>query len=314
VLTSPDDDLVKKMNENSMIPGVHLALGNFQKCVNLLKTQIKLSSVDAIKPLMKQVYMSNHAQVKIIPCLQNNSTVVRDSRGGKFYPSSCMKLPMIQSKLNKAFDLGITDEALDAFREIFSMCLFFIAIDKTEENQIKEVLNICAEYSYLIRMNKFRDQFKSDKIKTAEVSCLMTLCKLEQPMHYYFIYNKAKLACKNIKNFLTAIYFCKKILSLEKELEGAEEVDLDKIKKEFVSYQNVGTNAEQLSLNVSDSFPNARNHVDAKNFTLLGSKPAIKCPLCGSAYSQDAANSACENCKLCVLGQECLGMKFSSDF
>ena len=114
--------------------------------------------------------------------------------------------------------MGTTEEALIIFREIFSMALFFVAADKAEETTIKEILNICTEYTYLIRMNQLKEKVKSDKVKNAEVSCLMTLCKLEQPIHYYFIYNKAKVACKNIKNYMTAVYFLKKILSLEKEV------------------------------------------------------------------------------------------------
>jgi len=289
-------------------------LGNFQKCVNLLKTQIKLASIDALKPLMKQVYMSNHAQFKFIPCLQNNSSQVRNSKSGKMLPSSCINLGIISSKLNKAFDLGTSDEALEIFREVFAMALFFIAADKNEENSIRETLNICTEYCYLIRMNQLKEKVKSDKIKNAEITCLMTLCKLEQPIHYYFIYNKAKIACKNIKNYLTAVYFCKKILSLEKDLAGSEEVDFDKIKAEFVSYQNLGSNAQQLSFNINENLPNARNNIEALNFTLTKEKSTIKCPLCFSSYFNDFANKICENCKLCLLGQECLGIKFSSDY
>jgi len=44
----------------------------------------------------------------------------------------------------------------------------------------------------------------------------MTICKLEQPVHYFYMYRKAKVACVNIKNYITASYFCKKIISLEK--------------------------------------------------------------------------------------------------
>lgn len=150
----------------------------------------------------------------------------------------------------------------------------------------------------------------------------MTLCKLEQPIHYYFIYNKAKIACKNIKNYLTAVYFCKKILSLEKEviqrfiiqLAGSEEVDFDKIKSEFVNYQNQGTNANQLSFNITENLPNARNHIDATNFQLIKDRQIIKCPLCSSSYPNSSANTICENCNLSVLGQEYLGLKLTSDF
>jgi hypothetical protein len=100
VLTSPDEDYLKQLNENSLVPGVHLALGNFQKAVNLLKTQIKLASIDSIKPLMKNIFLANQAQFKFIPCLTNNSFHTRNSKTGKLLPSSSVTLTSITSKLN----------------------------------------------------------------------------------------------------------------------------------------------------------------------------------------------------------------------
>ena len=41
------------------------------------------------------------------------------------------------------------------------MSLFFIALDKKEETQIKETINICTEYCYLIRMNQLKEKIKS---------------------------------------------------------------------------------------------------------------------------------------------------------
>jgi len=209
------------------------------------------------------------------------------------------------------------------------MTLFFIAYDKNEENAIKEIINICTEYCYLIRMNQFKEKVKSvcnklkkDKIKNAEISCMMTICKLEQPIHYYFIYNKAKIACKNIKNYLTAVHFCKNILALEKDvnfylyyqLAGSEEVDFDKIKSEFVNYQNLGTNAHQLPFNITENIKFARSNIDAINFNLIREKNSIKCPMCSSSYLNNAVNSVCENCKLSILGHEYLGLKLTSEF
>lgn len=100
VLTTYDDDYLKKLNENSLIPGVHLSLGNFQKAINLLKSQIKLASVESLKSLMKHIYLANQAQFKFIPCLQNNSSFIRDSRSGKMLPSSCITVATINTKLN----------------------------------------------------------------------------------------------------------------------------------------------------------------------------------------------------------------------
>ena len=76
----------------------------------------------------------------------------------------------------------------------------------------------------------------------------------------------------------------------------------------------MGSNAQQLSFNITDNIPNARNSIDAITFSLIKEKQNIKCPMCSSSYYHDAANTVCENCKLSTLGQEYLGLKFSSDY
>ena len=95
-----DHDLVIEVNKNSLVPGIHIALGNFQKAINLLKTQIKLANIEAILPQMKNIYLSNHSQFKFIPCLQNNFSHIRNSRNGKMLPTSCVSITNILSKLN----------------------------------------------------------------------------------------------------------------------------------------------------------------------------------------------------------------------
>lgn len=100
VLTSPDEDYLKQVNENSLVPGIHLALGNFQKAINLLKSQIRLANFEQLKPIMRNVYLANKAQFKFIPCLQNNIFHIRDSRSGKMVPSGAVTLTAINAKLN----------------------------------------------------------------------------------------------------------------------------------------------------------------------------------------------------------------------
>jgi hypothetical protein len=104
------------------------------------------------------------------------------------------------------------------FKDIIKYCLFFVAAEKSEENRVKEIISICAEYIYLMRLNLLSEELKKDKVKFAEVTCLMTACKMESPIHYFLIYKKAKAACKSIKNFITALVLIKKMLVYEKEV------------------------------------------------------------------------------------------------
>jgi hypothetical protein len=44
------------------------------------------------------------------------------------------------------------------------MALFFIAANQQEETTIREIINTCTEYSYLIRMNQLKEKVKSVSI------------------------------------------------------------------------------------------------------------------------------------------------------
>jgi len=100
---------------------------------------------------------------------------------------------------------------------------------------------------------------------------------------------------------------------LEKDLKNCEEVDISKVKEENVKCQNLGTNAQQLSFNITESFQNARNNIDANKFILIKDKKTIRCPLCSSSYLLESSGSKCDNCNLCSLGEEFIGLKFLNE-
>lgn len=109
-------------------------------------------------------------------------------------------------------------EALKQFRNIIKYCIFFIAPDKQSEDTVKEIINICTEYIYLMRLYLISEENKADKVKYSEYVCMMSICNLKCVIHNFLIYKKAKIACKNIKNFITALAFIKKLLTIEKEV------------------------------------------------------------------------------------------------
>ena len=110
------------------------------------------------------------------------------------------------------------NEALKQFRNIIKYCIFFIASDKQTEETVKGIIYVCSEYIYLMRLYLISEENKNDKVKYAEFVCLMTICDLKCIIHNFLIYKKAKIACKNIKNFITALALITKLLALEKDV------------------------------------------------------------------------------------------------
>ena len=70
-----------------------------------------------------------------------------------------------------------------------------------------------------MRLYLISEEVKNDKVKYAEYVCMMTICNLKCTIHNFLIYKKARIACKNIKNFITALSFIKKLLPLEKDVK-----------------------------------------------------------------------------------------------
>ena len=107
------------------------------------------------------------------------------------------------------------DEALENFSKIIKYAVFFTASSKSDDIRLKEIVHICTEYILLIKLNYLSEESKADKVKCCEIRLKMSLCKLEKPIHSYLVLKKTKIACKNIKNYLTAIVFLKKLISIE---------------------------------------------------------------------------------------------------
>jgi hypothetical protein len=222
-LTIGEDDNIYRKFINSSLPGVQVALGNFRMTLNYLKSQLGINSnYETLKGVMKDLYMSSYSQIQFIPSVPVSELLIRQTKENGVLPQNGLNLRSINQKLNIAYDF-ITEnnmpDAMKVFKDILKYSIFFIAADKTEETRIKEIISICSEYIYLTRLNMKADELKSDKVKYAEICCIMTTCKLEVPIHKFLIYKKAKAACKVIKNFITALVFIKKMLMFEKEVK-----------------------------------------------------------------------------------------------
>jgi hypothetical protein len=221
-LTIPDEDNIFQNFSNSSLPGMQVALGNFKMVFNYLKSQLGITTnLDSLKNIIKNVYMSSYSQLTFIPCVPVSEFNLRQNRNGSIIPQNGVSIKSLQEMLEVAYGQVSENNMPDAqntFRNIIKYSIFFIAFDKEEETKVKEIISICCEYIYLTRLCIYGDEIKSDKVRYAEVCCISTFCKLESSVHKFLIFKKAKVACKNIKNFISALVYIKKMLAFEKEV------------------------------------------------------------------------------------------------
>ena len=105
---------------------------------------------------MKEIYLSNYAQLKFLPFLNSSEINLRKFNNEKLFYNSLNSLNFLNQKLKSGYELtteGEIEEALKVFREILKFCLFFVSQNEKEDSEIKNIVSICTEYIYLMRLS-----------------------------------------------------------------------------------------------------------------------------------------------------------------
>lgn len=103
-LTIPNEDIITTKFSNSSLPGVQLALGNLKPAISYLKSQLGISkNYEQLKPIMKDIFMMNYAQIKFLPVVPPNEFILRQTINGVVYPQNGISLDFLQDMLNVSF-------------------------------------------------------------------------------------------------------------------------------------------------------------------------------------------------------------------
>ena len=316
-LTQKDEDLVLRQNK-SLVPGIQVALGNFKLALNYLRSQLGIiENYESLRPIIKDIYLSSYSQFKIMPYLPPIEFNLRHQNSkslGKLLPQNGVTMLKLKNMLNNGYACISNfemQEAMKIFRDVLKYAIFFVATNEDEEKELKNIISICAEYIYLTKISLLADEVKDkDKIKYCELFCLMSICKLESDEHKFLIYRRAKYCCKNIKNFITALYFIKKMSPLESTLGNSFKKEFIKIKEEIDLFQKIGTNKQQINFDTNENLPCIKEFYSANELKRIGlNEKIITCPLCNSAELISHKGKVCGTCNLATLGEEVIGFK-----
>ena len=316
-LSQKDEDLVSRQNK-SMLAGIQVALGNFKLALNYLRSQIGIrENYESLRPIIKDIYLSSYSQFKIMPYLPPIEFKLRQQNSktlGKLIPQNGVTMLRLKNMLNDGYNCVSNfemQEAMKIFRDVLKYVIFFVATNEEEEKEIKNIISICTEYIYLTKISLLADEMKEkDKIKYCELICMMSLCKLESDEHKFLIYKKAKYCCKNIKNFITALFFIKKMAPFEATLGSAFKKEFNKIKEEIDLFQKIGTNKQQINFDTNENLPCIKEFYSATELKRIGiNEKIITCPLCNSVELTSYKGKVCDTCNLSTLGEEVIGFK-----
>jgi len=100
-ITSPQADYLSNLYSHSNSIGIQAALGNIGKVFSFLKAQLGVTkNLEQFKPIIKDIYMSNYAQIKLVPCVAPNDYIVRQTLNGKMYPLNGLNMNSLNNRLN----------------------------------------------------------------------------------------------------------------------------------------------------------------------------------------------------------------------
>lgn len=100
-ITAPQADYLSSLFNHSSNIGIQAALGNVAKVFSFLKAQLGVTkNLEQFKPIIKDLFMSNYAQIKLVPCIMPNDYIVRQTLNGKMYPLNGLNMNSLNNRLN----------------------------------------------------------------------------------------------------------------------------------------------------------------------------------------------------------------------
>lgn len=324
-LTVKEEEAYKALFKNSDIIGLQASIGNFSSVKSMLQTQLGIMNINPVKNILKEIYLSSYSQLRLIPggnsldITLKNINIKKDSiEGLKLPPNTSVTIKRLNNMLDNAFEF-IDNKEMDAARESFTKILqysiFVIPNNSEERNEIISIVNICTEYLYMIKLNTLADEKRADKFAYSQICLLITLCKLSKPIHLYFMLKRAKIATKNVKNYITSVGVIYRLLALENSLKDFEDLGFDKLLSEYNTLKERG-NEKDYPFNIKElENKNAREVIDASSLELIDLKDkSLCCPLCNAKYSDHMNGKICCICGLTTLGREVTGIKLKDEF
>jgi coatomer protein complex subunit alpha (xenin) len=180
----------------------HFAAGSVETAMQLLNRQIAASNLSLIKPNAVTVFLGSQAylpgifhtpstKVHLFKVDKNHEKEGKDHKHGQQAAAAQHTLPILPYNVNYLLDLlkesyrAFTSAQMEQCQSLLSNIMAIIPLvsvaNKSEKDDLKEILTIAREYMISIRIKSSLD--KSEDIKRSlELAALFTHCNL-QPAH-----------------------------------------------------------------------------------------------------------------------------------
>lgn len=297
---------------NSSHAAVHIAAGGASKSMQLLNRQIAVSNFAALKNAMIGSYIGSSVSMPGIPGSHSISVplLANDASGhpgAESLPRTSLKMKKLVTGIRtgyRFFQGGKFNDAKKTFESVLVDIPLVVTDNRSEANEIKEMLEICREYITAIRIKGAISENTSNPARSTELSAFFTHCNL-QPSHLLLALRSAMGTAFKHKNFISAASFARRLLELP-DMSSQRNADLRvKATKVLQKSEQMARNEHPLNYNENSTFK-----IDCKDFIpIYPGDHSEKCPYCGSEYSDPSMkNKECHTCHLSVVGVDTIGL------
>ena len=313
---SARQSLAERWVANSSICADHVAAGSFETAMKLLNRQIGVVNFAPLKPAFMAVYTGARGACPGLPGTDALSGPLQRNDGEGVprkdsLPTVAIQLSDLVKRLRAAyaaFKNGKFADALTTFRGIM-YGIPLLVVERPEMKEVRELLGICREYVTALRLELARRACaKSDAKRATELAAYMTHCNL-QPAHMVLCLNLAMTAAFNLKNFINAASFARRLLEMPETTSERNRKLRGKARKVLTISEKQGRNAHKLDYDERNPFVVCAQDLKP----IYKGTPFERSSYSGSPAAKEHSGKVCQNDLISVVGLETLGLVCSAE-
>lgn len=281
--------------------------GDWVAMKELLRDQCGVVRGAPLKALALQLYRACRVPADGLVGTAPLLTFLHRTEGVKNHvalPSNAITLAQLVATLQEAY-ASMSAGKFSAARAQFLACahgLLFLVVDTRDaEAEAKELLTISREYLVGILLEMKRKDEKDGK-RAANLAAYFSNCKL-QTKHSVLVIRTAMKACLDIKNYLTASAFARRLLDLSSSGPLADQA------KQVVQFADKNP-SDSVKLDYDDRNPFTVCCVDL--VPIYKGQESVSCPYCKATYRPAHKGTICTVCLLGEVGLSSQGFHITS--
>ena len=294
---------IKQLLQKSLVAWHHFSLGDNDKGLSLLETQIALKYPKYIETMLNEfkqtsLYIDKNdpASVKGLDDLPNRYTM-------EYFASSYKQILALASK---AKILDTIEAAKTMIRELI------VARAETDDDIIQieyyklKLLNYCLAFRA-----KLENDIEGDNNRKVELCLIMAVSDLE-PIHQVLILQLAINTLYKLKNYVYTAYVVRKFLMIAENNEKAIKAEtVQKMKKILVTCEQKGTNATSFEFKENYLYDkDIYAKIEYSELRLLPKTDLTACAYDLSHYLPEKKGEFSQFSEFCEIGYNGLGIKY----